>query len=362
MKIAIAGVITKKIEPHPLGGTEMFTYLLVEGLVKKGHDVTLYCAKGSKTSATRQVEICEPAEAIGQESNVEFVYPYTLIEMRQILQDLGANKYDILHVSFLKTFMASFFADQIKIPLLHTIHRDFMENKRLHAVYQRIGFHPNEHFVFVSERARQRSLLKENTHAIHNGIDTQAYPFSPECSDTFLWLSRVDELKGPKEAALAAQKAGVKLILSGDIDREKYQDYFDSEIKPLLSDSIVHEKPSTVERKIELYQKAKAFLFPIQWEEPFGLVVAEAMSCGTPVIAFNRGAMSEIIQDGVTGYLVDQGKGVEGIVEAINRLNSLSREEYAKMRQNARKRIEDNFSVARMVENYENLYKELIKQ
>ena len=357
MKIAIAAVITKKIDPHPLGGTEMFTYLLVEGLIKKGHDVTLYCAKGSQTSA-HQIEICEPDEAMGQESNVEFVYPYTLLEMRQILEDLKTQKFDLIHINFLKTFVASYFAEEINIPVVQTIHRDFMESPRLYKVYQRMGFHQNEHFVFVSKKAQDRSLLKQNTHAIHNGINISDFPFNrEENQNTYLWLSRIDELKGPKEAALAAQKAGVKLILSGDIDRKKYQDYFDSEIKPLLSDSIVHEKPSTVERKIELYQKAKAFLFPIQWEEPFGLVVAEAMSSGTPVIAFNRGAMSEIIQDGVTGYLVDQGKGVEGIVEAINRLNSLSREEYAKMRQNARKRIEDNFSVARMVENYENLYK-----
>ena len=361
MKIAIAAVITKKIEPHPLGGTEMFTYLLVEGLVKRGHDVSLYCAKGSKTSA-RQIEICEAEEAMGQESNVEFVYPYTLLEMRQILSDLEKENYEVLHINFLKTFMASFFANQIKIPLIHTIHRDFMESPRLHAVYEEIGFHPNEHFVFVSERARSRSLLKQNTHSIHNGIDTSNYPFSNEASDTFLWLSRIDELKGPKEAALAAQKAGVRLILSGDIDREKYQKYFDLEIKPLLSDTIVYEKPSSVEHKLELYQKAKALLFPIQWEEPFGLVVAEAMSCGTPVIAFNRGAMPEIVQDGVTGFLVDYEKGVDGLAEAIGKLNSLTNEEYAKMRKNSRKRIQENFSAERMVGKYEKLYQDLISQ
>ena len=174
-------------------------------------------------------------------------------------------------------------------------------------------------------------------------------------------MSRIDELKGPKEAALAAQKAGVKLILSGDIDRKKYQDYFESEIKPLLSDSIVHEKPSTVERKIELYQNAKAFLFPIQWEEPFGLVVVEAMSSGTPVIAFNRGAMSEIIEDGISGFLVDQEKGVNGIADAITKLESLTKEEYLTMRENARKRAEQNFSSSIMVENYEKLYKQLLK-
>ena len=362
MKIAIAGVITKPIIPHPKGGTEAFTYSLVKELVEKGHEITLYCAKGSQTPAQNHVAICEADEAMGQESNVEFVYPYTLLEVRRILEDIRKQQFDILHVNFLKTFIVSFFADQIKIPVLHTIHRDFMENPRLFNVYDRIGFHKNEHFGFVSKSAQARSILKKNTHAIYNGIDIFDFPFKEEANQSnYLWLSRVDELKGPKEAALAAKKAGVPLILAGDIDREKYQQYFEQSIKPLLSDMITYEKPSDQARKIHLYQNSKAFLFPIQWEEPFGLVAVEAMSCGTPVIAFNRGAMSEIIQDKITGYLVDKEKGVEGIAEAIQEINSLTKEEYDFMRQRCRKRVEENFSSSRMGEEYEKLYTKLTK-
>lgn len=363
MKIAIAGVITKKIEANPLGGTEMFTYLLVNGLVRLGHEITLYCAKGSKTKATRQIEICDPQDAMGQESNVEFVYPYTLLEIRQILLDLKQYGFDLLHVNFLKTFLLSFFANQVSIPILHTIHRDFFTSERLFNVYKRIGFHENEHFVFVSKNAQNISLLKKNTYFIHNGINISDYPYlSTDGQEKFLWLSRIDELKGPREAVLASKQADVPLILSGDIDREKYQHYFELSIKPLLSDTIIYEKPSDRKRKVQLYQNAKAFLFPIQWEEPFGLVVVEAMSCGTPVIAFNRGAMPEIIEDGVTGFLVKKEKGVAGIVQAIKKINSLSKKEYSIMRQKCRDRIEKYFSAERMVDEYERLYTKLIQK
>ncbi len=362
MKIAIAGVITKKIESHPLGGTELFTYLLVDGLVKRGHEVTLYCAKGTKTSAQRHIEICEPEQAMGQESNVEFVYPYTLLEIRQILQDIKQQNYDILHVNFLKTFLMSYFADQVSIPVLHTIHRDFLSNERLYDVYKKIGFHSNEYFVFVSKNAQRQSLLKENTHVIANGINLTDYSYvGKQDQESFLWLSRIDELKGPKEAAMAAKQVRVPLILSGDIDRDKYQRYFDQSIQPLLSDTIIYEPHSNQERKVQLYQTAKALLFTIQWEEPFGLVVVEAMSCGTPVIAFDRGAMSEIIEDGATGFLVKKEDGVDGIVQAIHKLNALSQESYEAMRQRCRERVEKYFSADRMVEDYEKLYRDLIK-
>lgn len=366
MKIAVAGVITKKITSHPLGGTEAFTYLLVNGLVKKGHEVTLYCAKGSETDAN-QVEICEAEEAMGEQSNVEFVYPYTLLEVKRIIEDIQKEKFDLLHVNFLKTFMLSFFADQIKIPIIYTMHRNFFNSQKFLDVYEKIGFHSNESYVFVSQNAQGKSLLKNNTYVIYNGIDINGYSYSDKKTDEFFWLSRIDPLKGPKEAILASQVAKEKIRLVGDIDRKKYQEYFDTELKPLFSKDIVYEKPTTFERKVELYQNAKAFIFPIQWEEPFGLVMAEAMSCGTPVIAYNRGSVSELVRDGVTGFVIDpddqdrpnkgswiiKKQGVEGLKEAMQRIGEIDPK-------NCRKHIEENFTVEKMVENYGRLYREII--
>jgi glycosyltransferase involved in cell wall biosynthesis len=363
MRIAVAGVITKPITSHPLGGTEAFTYLLVKGLVERGHEVTLYCASGSETKAQHHEFICSPQEAMGEESNVEFVYPFTLLEIRKISEDIAAGKFDILHVNILKTFMFSYFTGQIKLPVLHTIHRDFMASQRLYEVYKKIGFHANEHFAFVSERAMRLSILRDNIHMVYNGINTDEYPFAPASNQqTYLWLSRVDPLKGPKEAVLAAKNADVPLLLSGDVDRKKYLDYFDSDISPLLSDKIRFEKPSNMDRKVELYRQAKAYVFPIQWEEPFGLVVIEAMSCGTPVITFNRGAMAELVENGVNGFLVPQEEGVDGISKAMRKIESMTPETYAVMRENCRKTAETKFSYKKTVAGYESLYLDMISQ
>lgn len=373
MRIAIAGVVTKKIEENALGGTEAFTYLLVSGLVKRGHEVTLYCARGSKTPAQYHVEICEGEDALGEESNLHFVYPYTLLEIRAILSDIKKKKFDILHVNFLKTFLMSYFANQVDIPILYTMHRDFMARPKIYQVYEKLGFSLNEHFVYVSKKAQELSLLKKNARYIYNGIDVSKFPISEKNNqEDFLWLSRVDELKGSSQAVKACSKAKVKLLLSGIIDRAKYQDFFDKEIRPYLTDDIVFEEHSSFERKLELYQNARAFLFPIQWEEPFGLVLIEAMACGTPVIAFARGAIPEIVVDGVTGFVInpsDEDKrgdftikrtGIGGLVEAVQKLNSLSQEEYAKMRQACRKRVEENFTVEKVVDNYEKVYLEIL--
>jgi glycosyltransferase involved in cell wall biosynthesis len=373
MRIGIAGIITKKIEENALGGTEDFTYLLVDGLVKRGHEVTLYCAKGSKTPAQHQIEICNGEDALGEESNLHFVYPYTLLEIKAILSDIKEKKFDILHVNFLKTFLMSYFANQVDIPILYTMHRDFMARPKIYEVYEKIGFSPKEHFVYVSKKAQDLSLLRTNSEYIYNGIDTLKFPFSQKNDQSkFLWLSRVDELKGSSQAIKACFEAKVSLILSGIIDRIKYQSFFDQEIEPYLTNEIVFEEHSSFERKLELYQNAKAFLFPIQWEEPFGLVLIEAMACGTPVVAFARGAIPEIVKDGETGFIVNSSNndirgdwiikktGIEGLVEAIQKVNSLSQQEYSKMRQACRRRVEDNFTIEKTVENYENEYKKIL--
>lgn len=373
MKIAVAGVVSKKIIPYALGGTEVFTYLLVNELVKRGHEVTLYCAKGSQTKAQNQIEICEADEAMGIESNIEMVYPYTLLEVRQILADIKKKKFDLLHVNFLKTFMLSFFADQINIPILYTLHREFFSNPKIFNAYSRMGFCSNENFVFVSKSEQEKSLFKGKTSYIYNGINVNNYVYSPqERSEELFWLSRIDPTKGPKEAILASSAAGKRLRLVGDIDRKKNQEYFEQELEPLLSDTIIYEKPTDFERNLELYQKAKAFLFPIAWEEPFGLVMVEAMSCGTPVIAFARGAAPELIKDGVTGFVINSSEndfrgdwivkktGIDGLKEAIERIYSMPKDEYQKMSYACRKHVKENFSVEIMVGNYIKLYREII--
>lgn len=376
MHIAIVGVITKPINSHPFGGTEAFTYLLVKGLVERGNKVTLYCAEGSETQAQEHVFICDPEESRKTESNVEFVYPYTLLEVRKVMEDVKRKKFDILHINILKTFMFSFFMDEFKLPVIHTIHRDFFNNSHIFDIYKKIGFHDNEHFIFVSKNAYNLNLYKKNTSWIHNGIDTDLYSFQARPKDDYLlWLSRIDPLKGPKEAMIVASETNRKLILSGDIDRKKYQEYFDQELKPIIDKNknlISYEKAQSLERGKELYMNAKAFVLPINWEEPFGFVTTEAMASGTPVISFARGASPEIIQDGETGFLVNYSEddkrgdwivkktGIQGLKEAVERMYSMPTNDYLQMRKNCRDRVVQNFTYKKMAENYEKMYKSIL--
>lgn len=373
MKIAIAALLSKKIEAHPMGGTERFTYLLTEGLVKKGHEVRIYCAKGSQTSA-RQIEICSPEDATGTISNVEVVYPYTILQIKKIISDIRDKKIEILHINFLKSFLASFYADDIAIPIVHTIHRDFFGLPKIFEIYKKIGFHNNEHYVFVSKNAKNSSLLQKNCDFIYNGINIEEFPFSEGGkSESLLWASRIDPLKGPKESILAVKNLNVGLTLSGNIDRKKYQDYFDQEIKPLLNDHIKYEPGNPYPHILELYQNSKALLFPIQWEEPFGYVMVESMACGTPVIAYARGSVPEIIKDGVTGFIVNsspqdirgdwiiKSTGIEGLKEAIKRIIGMPTIEYLKMRKASRQHVETNFTINNTIGNYEKFYQNLLK-
>lgn len=373
MRIAVIGPISKETLVDSKGGTELFTYLLAEGLVKNGHDVTLYCAKGTKTSAT-QVEICNPDEAMGGESNMEFVYPLTLVELRQALEDHKKNPYDIIHSSIPKDFMTTFFAHDFNCPVVHTVHRDFLEREKIYNVYKHLGISNNEHFVFVSQNAFKKSLYKKNGVYIYNGIQIENFPFSETSGDKLLWFSRIDPVKGPKEAAQAAKEANRGLRLVGDIDRNAFAEYFRNEIQPLLTPEITYEKSPDPEGRIKMYQEAKALLFSIQWEEPFGLVLAESMACGTPIIAFARGSLPELVEDGKTGFLVNSSDtdirgdfqtkktGIAGLVEAIDKLYSLSEEEYKKIRTNCRKRVEEMFTIEKTVKNYEELYQKLLNK
>ena len=189
---------------------------------------------------------------------------------------------------------------------------------------------------------------------IYNGVNLNRLNFNQKKKNYLIWLGRSSPSKGAREAILAAKKAKTKLILAGRIDKNSVKaiEYFEKEIKPRLSKNIKYIGEINDSQKSRVLGEARALLCPLLWEEPFGLMMVEAMACGTPVIAFDRGSAREVVKQGKTGFIVSN---VNEMVEAIKKIDQIKPND-------CRKWVEDNFSVKKMVDNYERLYQRIIKQ
>ncbi|MEN9328352.1 MAG: hypothetical protein RI947_1160 [Candidatus Parcubacteria bacterium] len=370
MKIALTGILTRSIGRQTYGGTEAITYHLVEELVKRGHDITLYAASDSEVSS-KLISVCSSSTARIVSMNGDLAQPYSMLLSRKLAED--ANKYDIIHNNFFHTYILSAFAPFIKVPLVHTIHNSYYTNKDWTKALKSYKTLSHETYVFVSKYGQQRAAPFPRSTTIYNGIDEKEYAFNPISEDYALWLGRMVPEKGADLAIQAIKQTGRQLILTTVPMEVKHNEYLNHTIAPLLDDSIALHISTSVKEKIQLYQHARVFLFPITWEEPFGLVMVEAMSCGTPVIAFARGSAAEVIEDGVTGFIINPSDkdirgswkvkqtGIEGIREAVDRIYTMSDTQYTRMRRACRKRVEKNFTIQKMMDAYERLYRSILK-
>ena len=325
----------------------MITYFLVEELVRRGHEVTLFASSDSETSA-RLVSICDSQTVNLRDGPQELFLPYQLLLSKMIVEQ--SHQFDLIHDNYFETFLLSSFFPFSHCPIVHTIHNDFFHFKKLKEAMLKID--NQDFYVFISQNAFKAASEVKNKTFIYNGIDIKLFPFDKTPDDYFVWLGRLASKKGAREAIEAALEADVNLRVAAAIDTPAKQEYFDKEIKPLLGAKIKFEGELDFQKKIGLLQKAKALIAPIQWEEPFGLVMVEAMACGTPVVAFNRGAAPEIVRNGETGFVVKEGD-IKGLVAAIHKINKIERE-------NCRKYIEENFTIEKMVNAYEELYRKIL--
>lgn len=350
MKIGVIGPIWLNIPPDGYGGTEEVVYNLVNGLVDNGHDVTLFGPKTSKVKA----KIFPTVDLPLREQNVEWTnVNYNLNHFLDAFSK--ASEFDILHMHLNKSqdYLTLPLSLYFKTPVLFTLHFKLPSqnfNKDRFLVLNRFRELP-----FTSISDSQREDLKLNYVAtVYNSLQAEKFKFNPKAEDYFVWLGKIKKVKGTKEAILAAKKANAKLLVLGPVDRgvPEVVEYYEKEIKPLIDGKqIVEVGEVSSEERNEILGKAKAMLNPISWEEPFGLVMAEAQAVGTPVIAFKRGAAPELIIEGKTGFLVDT---VDEMVEKMKIVGNLKRED-------CRKNIEENFSVAKMIAGYEGAYAKTIK-
>ncbi|MCX8009467.1 MAG: glycosyltransferase family 4 protein [Patescibacteria group bacterium] len=348
MKIAVLAPAEESVPPKKYGGTEVVVYNLVTELHRMGHSVTLFASGDSKV----------PCRLISTfETSVRTTYPYSIdllsrdkakiVVMSKALKHLLAEKFDILHNHMGWRFNP--FAELLSYPMVTTLHGPpgSLDQRMIHSMY------PNQYFVSISNNQRRSfpELLYIDT--VYNGIDVDLYPFQDKPSEEqyLLFLARFSPEKGPKEAIEIAQRTGRKLKMAVKVDQVD-KEFFES-CKSLLEKSNVDLIGEVgIEEKVRLLQHAYALLAPIQWEEPFGLFVVEAMACGTPVIGMRRGSFPEIISHGVNGFL---GDTVDELASYVDKISTIDRRV-------CRRTVEERFTKTRMAEEYIKVYQDVIRR
>ncbi len=338
MKIAQIAPIAERVPPKRYGGTERVVYALTEELVKRGHEVTLFASGDSQTSA--KLESVYPRAL--REAKFKDIYGTNDLTMLHIGQAYELqDEFDIIHDHQAPLSLPT--ANLASTPVVATMHGPFTsENRRSFEMLR------SPHIVTVSQS--QLYPLPNINHAgtVYNGLSMEDYPFSNEHDGYLLYVGRISIEKGVHYAVDVAQALDMRLIIAAKVEVSD-RPYFKEYIEPRLSDRIqwIGEVDETERNK--LMSRAKAFLHPVVFREPFGLTLIEAMACGCPVIAFNKGAIPELIKTGVTGYVVED---VEGMMDALHNIESISR---AACREHAL----TNFSAKKMTDGYEAVYKKL---
>ena len=340
LKIAQVAPLIESVPPRLYGGTERVVWYLSEELVRMGHDVTLF-ASGDSTTSAKLVPCCE--RALRLDPRVVDAIPHYMVMLNRLYRRMG--EFDIIHfhIDSLQYPLFQEFADRT----LTTLHgrQDLFDLGPLYGEF------PHAPLVSISNDQRKPLGALNWRGTVYHGQPADLYVFDGTPSDDYLaFVGRICPEKRPDRAIEIAHRAGVPLKIAAKIDAFD-RAYFESEIKPLFDDPMIEYIGEIGDaEKSEFLGNAKALLFPIDWPEPFGLVMIEAMACGTPVIAFPCGSVPEVIDHGVTGFLVES---VDEAVDAVARLDTLDRRDI-------RNRFETRFSVGRMAQDYVAIYQDLL--
>jgi glycosyltransferase involved in cell wall biosynthesis len=339
MRIAQIAPLYESVPPRLYGGTERVVAHLTDELVRRGHDVVLFASGDSKTTA--QLMPCRNV-ALRLDTRLSWDIPAHLSMLAEVRK--RACDFDILHFH-LDCFHLPLFHDMVERTVT-TMHgrQDIDDLRSIHRHY------PQYPLVSISNSQRRALLHLNWMRTIHHGYPKSQYTFSPVAKGGYLaFLGRIAPEKGVDVAIEIARRAGIPLRIAAKIDRAD-TDYFHAHIKPLLdAPGVEFIGEITESEKSEFLGEASALLFPISWPEPFGLVMIEAMACGTPVIGYRQGSVPEVIKDAVTGFIVNT---VEEAIGAANKLSSIDRAQ-------VRATFERRFSIDVMAKNYERTYADI---
>ena len=334
MRIAMLAPISWRTPPRHYGPWELVTSLLTEALVARGIDVTLFATLDSQTAGTLAGVCPAPySEDPAIEAKV-----WEMLHVAHVFERAG--EFDLIHNQ--ADFVPLAFSRLVATPVVTTIHG--FSSERIFPAFK--AYEDRVHYVAISNSDRHANLRYAAT--IHHGIRLEGFPFDPHGADDLLFFGRIHPDKGAAEAIEAARRSARRLIIAGIIQD---RDYYDKHVAPALDGrDVVYRGPLGGEARTKALGSALALLHLVNFDEPFGLSVVEALACGTPVIAANRGSMPELIDHGVTGFLVNS---VDEAVDAIGRIGDLDRAA-------CREAVSARFTVDRMADQYLELYRSLV--
>jgi glycosyltransferase involved in cell wall biosynthesis len=326
--------ISWRTPPHHYGPWELVTSLLTEALIARGVDVTLFATQDSWT-AGKLAGVC-PAP-YSEDPSID-AKVWEMLHVAHLFERAG--EFDLIHNQ--SDFVPLAFSRLVETPVVTTIHG--FSSERILPVFK--AYDDRVHYVAISAADRHPDLYYVAT--IHHGIRVKDFPFDPQGSEDLLFFGRIHPDKGAAEAIAAARRADRRLVMAGIIQD---QNYHNEQVAPALDDSsVVYLGPVGGAARTKALGCARALLHLINFNEPFGLSVVEALACGTPVIASNRGSMPELIDHGVTGFLVDS---VDEAVDAIGRIGEIDRAA-------CRAAVSARFTVDHMADRYLDLYRSLL--
>jgi glycosyltransferase involved in cell wall biosynthesis len=333
MKVAVLSSVAWRTPPRHYGPWEQVASNIAEGLIKRGVEVTLF-ATGDSITAGKLDAICDKGFEEDRSQD------YKVLECLQISNLMEkADSFDLIHNNF--DFLPLTYSKLIKTPLITTIHG--FSSQKIIPVFKKYNSIGN--YVSISNSDRSPDL--DYIATVYNGLDPKHFEFNEQPDEYLLYFGRIHPDKGTAEAIEIAKKSGRKLLIAGIVQDENY---FREKIEPQLNDQIQYIGSAGPEKRNTLLGKALVLLHPISFDEPFGLSVAEAMLCGTPVIAFNRGSMPELIKHEQTGFLVNT---IDEAVEAVNHITSISRKACYNW-------ATAQFSCDKMVDDYLDLYNRIL--
>jgi len=329
------------VPPTGYGGIEWIVWLLADGLTDDGHEVTLFASGDSRTKAKLEsVFEHAPSDQIGR----------SLPELRHVLACYErADEFDVIndHTGPLGAVLGGL----VETPVVHTVHGPL--DGEPGEVYEGIGqVAPRVGLISLSLNQRLPKPELNWIANVPNALDLEHYPCKPHRGDYLLYLGRMNHEKGAHRAVAVAMELGLPLKLAGKVREQKEREYFAEFVEPHLGNGIEYLGEVNHGTKVELLQNARATLFPIEWEEPFGLVMIESMACGTPVIATRHGAVPEVLEDERGGVIVDHWREIPAALERADAIEPAECRRYA----------EEQFAPERMVEAYENAYLQAIDQ